>query len=344
MVTENDVFAGLYNDDDNYTGQFKFELYVKDIFDKGAPFPFIRNWKSPENNNRSFYFNGQGYTPARKYFDSTALITTDRPYASVLNYGFQRTAWWNSIGTGSFGKRLKFRMTTDLSIGQMGSKVPGKVQNFIHEYITVKSKPVRGWDNQIGAPGRFVLTYRGYGTLFYQLSEIKKDPKDEFFNSTFNSGVTYDLTTGLFMNYFNLGLTFNTLDINVMNGSNIPSLHNYDAKGFVSSRDVYQNTSFRERNQMFFELNPSLKFVGHNSTLVGHPIEDKSAYTIDPKNVKKVVPEMSFRIIHQRINFTDHRIFQFTYGFNMRGREFVGGVPFHVYATIGLQTFKVPRL
>jgi hypothetical protein len=325
LETENDVFFPVHNRDRNYTGQFKFEFFVTRIFDKGFFIPFIRNKKFHNNNLQSFFFHGMGYTPSREAFSSTAPVVGERPFASYICGGYERTAWWSS----DTERWKNFSMTTEFTLGKIGSSAAGKVQNFIHEYITVASKPVLGWDNQIGHPGRFAFYYRINGAWM----PFQFKPKDIFLA---NVGLRYDvMPVGFFMQYAKLGLSISNQDIGAL----------AKAPDIASIR--FRNISFFKPHEskevkfkVGFEFFPSIKRVFWNTMLQGHPIEDASIYKIESADIKKWVSEASFRLKFQFDNERDNRIFTLFYNANVRGKEFTNGDHIHFWGTLGFQTMK----
>jgi hypothetical protein len=335
LTTENDVFFPVNNGDANYTGQFRLDIFTKGILDKGW-FP-IRNFCDRENNIQSIFVNGQGYTPTRTSFDSINAVRTERPFASYICVGYQRTAWWNNPGT-----LRNWLVTNEITIGGIGNAAAGRVQNFLHDYVTINSKTVMGWKNQIGHPGRFAFSLRSYGLWApnYLASEY------------LNLGLRYEITGGYFMNYGKLGVSLFNFDLRgLASNPDIPSvalaaIETRKADSTISLNDCGNRFSLRHLIPLFgYEIYPSVKYVTWNSMLSGHPIEGKSlpqsTYKIPSNEVNKIVPEVSIRIKLTWLNRTDERAFSLFYAVNWRGQEFSYGDNGHFWGTIGIQLLKL---
>lgn len=333
VISENDVFFPVNNKDENYTGQFRFDIYTKGILDKGKGILFPRN----KNNNKEFhteqslFLHGMGYTPARRYFDSTNVILEDRPFASYICLGFQRTALFEHGDKLLFDKLTMFGdlvASTELSFGRIGSKTPGEVQNFLHEYIAIKSKPVKGWPNQIGAPGRFAFHLKlNYKYYFPSIIKLK-------------FGFGYESLLGYFMDYSKFSLLISNKRFDLYNVE-IPSMSPESPQLRHCTQIGLDRTFWQKlKHSTSIEFAPSIKRVYWNSMLSGHPVEDHSVYKINSDRVYKWLPECNLKVVFNFCNKQDQRLFSLYYALNWRGKEYIDGDASHFYGSIGVRTIK----
>lgn len=334
LITENDFFFPLKNKDENYTGQFRFDIYTKGILDKGRGIIFPKNMNENKDyyTEQSLFLHGMGYTPARRYFDSTSVVFDDRPFGSYVCIGYQRSALIEHEDRFLFGK-LQMRgdlvAVTEIGIGKIGTDTPDKVQNFIHEYITVKSKEVKGWPNQIGHPGRFAyhlkLNYKYYAPI--ELGPVRL-------------GLGYEKLGGYFMRYSKFSLLISNGVFDIFNTTIPAFVPESPQRGMCGKIDDDDSLFEKLKKTTSIEFSPSIKHVNWNTMLSGHPIDDLSIHTIDPENVKKWVLEFNLKLLLNFCNQRDERLFSIFYAMNWRGLEYEGGKPSHFYGSIGIRTMK----
>lgn len=300
IVTENDFFYPPGNNDDNYTGHFKFEFLIDD--------------NKIENSYYSLYLNALAYTPPREAFLVREVVEEFRPYSSILEVGLMKTLWYGDGSDQFFKNNISY--SGDISIGLFGDDLVGRGQNFIHTYITVKSDSVLGWPNQIGDPGKLSVNLR--------LSSIKQIANFE----PITLAAKVDLNAGLFMNYLEIG--------SIIGNVPLSGIHHT-----VSIRALIRE---KRKFKIYMETYPSLRFVFQNSALTGYPFNDNSPYTISPKDINRVIPNIShmwvLQIPYKRNSYLDNtRYANLVYKINYRGKEFSLGEPYHMYGTLSLQLF-----
>jgi hypothetical protein len=322
--TENDVFSGLLgfkNEDKDYSGSFRFEFYT-DFLRQGI-FPLFRNrednpndeTKPQDHNANSIYMHGMGFTPNRDAFPLTTIDNTQRPYSSVFGFG------WKRVATFSEGPVLKLMnlkressIVSDIFVGKVGLKLPGDVQNFLHEYIT-NSDIVMGWENQIGTGGRWIFNYRVLSHVKVTTSKnaLYVSPQASIGNLFINGGAKISLSNQL----------PGTMGMIVA----MPSLElktDFPAAAFPTFWSHFR-----------YEVYLRMLYIQRNTLLQGLPFYDNSPYTIQKDEIAKFVTDTGAKLIF--MYYPDaHRIRSTFAYFEVvhRSKEFNIG-PAHVFGNLG---------
>lgn len=150
---DNDLFASPGKDRD-YTGGISMTLSganAKDYVVSIDPaLDVINDWLGVNEttglNLHSFEFGLTVFTP-EDIFSSQALVD-DRPYASLMYVSNTRQ---------SINRARRFSTLSSLTLGFIGLKLAGEVQNKIHKLID--SDEAKGWDNQISEGGELTFRY-----------------------------------------------------------------------------------------------------------------------------------------------------------------------------------------
>lgn len=149
VAFENDLLAQPANDKD-YTFGMSFSLSDSGLDEhwSGAALRAIddRLFGDFKNTRNSIEIGLYAFTPADA--DNAASLDADRPYASL-------------IYAASVGEHVcpdtRRALRTQLSIGVLGSALPGEIQNAVHQAIG--SEQETGWDRQISDGGEATLRY-----------------------------------------------------------------------------------------------------------------------------------------------------------------------------------------
>lgn len=322
ITSENDIFFPIKNRDENYTGQVRLDLFLNgrltpDWKCNTAGIPFLRNKINYENNLESVFFNAMGYTPSRQAFRFETPVLNERPYASFVSLGYQRTAWWEWVRSSSDTSILM--NTSELQIGKMGINLMNRWQNWIHDYITPKAGDVNGWDNQIAYPGKTAFFYRNYGRWMW--SRKSKIPLVSL------CGINYDVVLGNFMVYGQFGL-------NISN--RIGALSSFTQLGNIAAL-----ASAKDKHFLFgYQINIDYRLVGWNSTLNGLGKNDDSVHKIPITDTKRGVfwPSIKLFFVFQRI--FDTKDLLITYQIHGKTLESVGGKPWHHWGSFSVGLLK----
>lgn len=342
LQTENDVFTGLLgfkNEDKDYSGGFKFEFYT-DYLNKGI-FPLFRNRYEDDDNTikynyNSFYIHGLGFTPNRENFATTTIDSSQRPYASILGIGWKRIAVFSDMKSKNSCFFKNSAIVSDVFIGKVGTKSPGNVQNFLHEYLT-NSIIVQGWDNQIANGGKWVLDYRvKFIKMVYQFDttgqtcfltpKIFITPQGSFGNLFFNTGIKLSLSD---QDPEGLGLT-----------SSISSNE-------FSESDLLPNYKSNFLKHFGYEVYFKFQYIYHNTLLMGMPIYDSSIYVIPKEFISPYVLDIGLRVLYNYYpdKPTDKTKARYNTAFLeiiYRSKEFVYG-PNHIFASIGVTIINITK-
>lgn len=342
VQAENDVFSGLLglkNEDKDYTGGFKFEIYT-DYLKKGI-FPFFKNRgyyrkdslfiekDSTNYNVNSIYIHGFGFTPNRDSFAVSNVVKSQRPYSSILAMGFRRIAVFSPERLPIFSGG--FSIVSDLFVGQVGTKIPGDFQNFLHHYIT-NSKTVMGWQNQIGNGAKWAFNYLLNGNFGYDLKFIHKKNPTFFYVSPHVSLGNIFINTGGKLSISNLNPSLMGI-INPMRSFAISDIQN-------------NNKNFNNFFSHFkYEFYYRMVYVNYNTLLMGMPMYDNSVYTVDKKDIISVINDFGGKLIFQyypekKANQAKTRINSVYFEVISRSKEFSYGQT-HVYGNIGVTVFNL---
>jgi hypothetical protein len=304
ISTEND-FLGINNEDENYTGSLKVELSVPGF--KWKYLPFIRNTEEENLNITRFGFGGTAYTP--QDLANEDVVIGDRPYASLTFFNFGNTF---------YNKNLKLKIESDIIIGYIGAPAPGNAQSYIHEnHWFGTDRPIpKGWDNQIGYDGSFILNYNTRFQKFIYSFGSKNVNKNSWLvidgvGKIDLGNYMINLQGGIKLNFFNLN-TGILQDYNV----NIPSL-------------VDNETEKRKNFRFNLFVEPYFRIVGYNTTLEGLMFNDSSVYKIPHSDINRFLFE-----INAGVNFTFFDTIYIKYSMFGRSQEFEGGKSFHSWGGI----------
>ncbi|TDE52714.1 lipid A-modifier LpxR family protein [Flavobacterium sp. GT3P67] len=310
VITHDNDFLGLGNEDENYTGGLKVEALFPEMKTKWL---FIK-YKSEHSLNVSrIGLGATAYTP--QDLAEAAVVTGDRPYASLLFLNF---------GNNFYAMDRAEMVQSEFIVGLMGTSIPGNAQSHLHENHWFGSeRPIpRGWDNQIGYNGSLILNYN----TRFQKQITRADGSDTDFNCFIASGVG-KIDIGNYMINLQAGMKFNFININsgIFQDSyvNMPTL-------IKEGKEIKYD--YKEQNRKFrfsFFAEPNIRFVGYNATLEGLMFNDKSAYTIDHSDVKRVLFEFN-----AGFNMTICDFLSLKYAHFGRSREFEGGKSFHNWGAV----------
>lgn len=325
--TENDIFAGMFglkNEDKDYSGGFKFEFFT-DYLNNGI-FPLFKNRKLNEDgtvyNLNSVYIHGMGYTPPRQSFSMLTPDRAHRPYASIFGIGRKRIAVFDANEDKCFSIS---NIVSDIFIGKIGTRIPGDVQNFLHEYIS-NSNIVMGWHNQIGYGGRWAGNYLVKTTFeikYPKLSKIAIFPRIYFAPQVSFGNIFINCGAKLSLSNRNAGdlATISAIRSNEWNYSAEPEKFNkfIDHFGY----------------EMYFKT----QVIGRNSLLTGLPYYDNSIYTVPISNINRVVYDIGFKVLFNYFpdKKSDNKSRSCTAYFELihRSKEFSYGFD-HTFGNIGV--------
>lgn len=290
LYHENDFLHFLaQNDDDNYTGGIKAELYTNRIplFNRATNNP---DWVSLA---QSISYNVTAYTPQN--LADPSPVQGDRPYASFEAIGYS-DAYFN------WRKKIKFRY--ELLIGKLGTQTAGNAQRHIHRNHWFGSdRPVpQGWQNQIVNGGALALNFKlGWDKLLYE-------SKANGHWTLLRAITENEVNVGNYMINAASGLSFRILNFDT--GFGDPET-NPSITG-IAPPDITRKKSFG----MSIFLTPRMRFTPHNATLTGNLLGQSSVYTIRQKHLMPLVAEYE-----AGINFR-MGVFRLGYSIFGRSREF----------------------
>jgi len=152
LYLDNDILALGQNDRD-YTGGMSFtytgENAKSQIFSVDSVLEMTNRDSDERHNNKvlySFELGLTAFTPEN--IETESILVDDRPYASLIYVSNSRQY---------INLSKKSSIITSLTIGILGSSIPAKVQNKIHE--SVNSTPAQGWQHQISDGGELTFRY-----------------------------------------------------------------------------------------------------------------------------------------------------------------------------------------
>ncbi|WP_222984206.1 lipid A-modifier LpxR family protein [Flagellimonas meishanensis] len=306
---END-FLGISNQDDNYTGGAQLELLLPE-FNFPQPFFELENG----TNYQILALGGTAYTPQDLL--ATEVVLNDRPYASLTYMIF---------GKLSIGEESKSLLNSQLIFGLTGWQGPGEAQYYIHDrgwFGTTRPNP-RGWDNQIGFNGSFVVNYNILRMQSFNLN-YKDDLKTELFRPSWLIGGDFgnymmNLEAGLYLNMLNI----NSFPVFGANTGGTPIL----LRATETSGTPKKGTK-GFRLHLFAE--PKVRLVGYDTTLQGLLFNDNSPYTIDSGNINRIVLDFKAGVKLLLAN-------RFFIGYNhfLRTQEFKQGKNVHHWGGVTL--------
>lgn len=296
--SENDVFSGLLgfkNEDKDYSGSFKFEFYT-DYLNNGI-FPFFKNRSEDRRGHEPTYLNfnsiyvaGMGFTPNRNAFAETRPVVTQRPYGSLIGIGRRRVAVFNKDA---------LSIESDLFIGQIGTKGAGKVQNFLHEYLT-NSDYVAGWPNQIGNGGRWVGNYRVRANIGLNNRVLKWFGKKARYHDVNVYAEPHVSVGNVFVN---TGLGVSLTDRDPQSKCIFTAMGSNNLNVLSAIGDAYKKMSkdgkLKNNFLMHFdwELYAKYQYVFHNTLLMGLPFRDNSIYVIPDRNIYSNVYDFGAKVM-----------------------------------------------
>ncbi len=306
MTTEND-FLGINNNDENYTGSLKAELLFPD---SGLKFiPFIRYKASQSINIHRIGFGGTAYTP--QDLASSTVVVGDRPYASVI---------FVNIGHTFYDISHSRMFQSELIVGSMGQAAPGKAQAHLHEnHWFGSTRPIpNGWHNQIGNGGSFIVNYNTRGQ--WSIPSDSQWIQPSLVGKIDIGNYMVNLQGGFKLNFFNI----NSDVLQDYYPNIISVLKNKDYQ-------ILRGNSAKKNWRLNLYVEPNLRIVGYNATLEGAMFNDDSVYKISHADVRRLLFE-----INAGFNITLGDFLYIKYSMFGRSREFEGGKAFHSWGGITL--------
>ncbi|MGY5355014.1 lipid A-modifier LpxR family protein [Wenyingzhuangia sp. IMCC45467] len=313
MIThENELFVdfiNLPNDDDNYTGGVKLELFT----------PGIKKWnffiplKNALDVRSTFAFSVVAFTPTN--LGSHNIQYGDRPYAS-----------FTALSLGKEYYSEKSFLKSELYLGFLGLDLAKKGQSYIHDnhwFGTTRDVP-NGWDHQIGESGVFAFNY--------SVSYLKHIDKISY--KDFISALRLNASLGNYMIDAELGLNLAyNLHTSPFVGAQIPVKKKYNKRGTLLNQNDIDDVVVQKKRK--FRLNafiePKLRHVLYNSTLEGSFWGDNSVYVIDHSDIRRYQLEFNTGI---NISFWD--VIYLGAVVSGRSQEFKGGKKNHYWGGVSL--------
>jgi len=284
----NDFFS-IYNDDRDYTGGFRVELFTDQLklrlfssySDHIANFNG-RNWYSYQ----SFMIGGEGYTPYLRdttiFNDDYSIDSLDRPYGSFSYFG--RTK--HRITRGG-----RFRSQAQLKLGKIGSQKPGFLQAVIHRDITIYSQTPHGWKAQIASGGRIAFNYELVGEYLLNYKSTRNWDK---FSLIGMGSVGHDKT------YLGGGFCYSSQNLKKRGGIEM-SISEHKSRSF---------TDFMRKNVTFTTC-IKYRHMFHDSMLEGYGIF-KQAKDEDPNS------PVDMYVLEKNQVIRNHFIFEVNLNFRLR--------------------------
>lgn len=252
-----DDFLYLFNRDEQYTGGLEFE-YIQ----RGQKTKIKRGLFNPYSNGARYWNLSLGtklYTPNN--LTDSLIILNDRPYSSYI---------YTSFGYSAFDSRKEKRLTIDLNLGVMGSELPGKVQDYIHQFG--ESPSANGWKNKLADRPYFIPNLH----VNYQRNRITVGPINTWFLDWIQIATILDINTGLFMNNLKGGL----------------KISGFNHQPTTASQIRFKTNNCKKTPKSYWKIgsyiSPQVQFVAHNTTLQSLPWFN-SPYIITPELVNRVV-------------------------------------------------------
>ena len=228
---------------------------------------FFYNVLFPYGNNQtlnsySISINQDIYTPLDISANQKIKDRRDRPYASTLTLGLQKSIFWES---------KKIKLHSEFKIGIMGEYALGKeVQNGFHELLT-ESDPAIGWDEQLKSD--ILINYNltlEKGILNKKNIEINALARTALGTEKTNLGIGLNNRIGLFRGYFEGNTQYN-----------------YKQK----------QRSYNKNWQLFFSYKPTINYILYDATLQGGMIlNKKSRYPLEYSDLENIVLKQDFSI------------------------------------------------
>ena len=269
-----DDFLFLSNRDEQYTGGLELEFIgkAKSIQSKKSilnPYP---------NGIRAvtITLGSSLYTPYN--VSDSLIILNDRPFNSTIYAAYGYTA---------YNKKKTKKIISELYVGIIGSKLPGKVQAAIH--TVGESPPAYGWKNRISPKESFILNFRfNQQTNLFTLSGLNflKLKQLQIASVT-------EINTGLYLNALSGGLRFSLFNKN--NASNSLSTFCFRKK----TKRKHATTSYN------FYFIPRWQFIIQSTALQGLPwIESPYIITNDVLTRSVWALEGGFNIQFKRMHLS----------------------------------------
>lgn len=276
-----DDFLFIANRDEQYTGGLAFE-YIRHLNKQKSktgifnPFPESKRYLISA-------FGSYLFTPYN--VSDSLIILNDRPFSSYI---------YNSIGYVAYDKTEKKRLSAELYLGIMGSPLPGKVQDLIHQ--VGDSKPTSGWGNRLMSTETFIPNLNiNYQKIIFRLGEIHVSPI-----KWIEIAEVFKLNAGFYMN-------------NISGGMKVSVFKNPPIYWFQNSGKPNPLSTKKARFSAYFM--PQLQLVLHNTTLQGLPWLS-SPYVVTPDYINRHV-----WMLEAGLTFRYKR-FHLNYIVQARSREF----------------------
>lgn len=321
LTTEND-FLGINNDDENYTGSLKFEAQFPEV---AKWFPFLKFRKPGESLTiQRAGIGGTAYTP--QDLAPSEPVINDRPYASLMFVNFGNTSYNLEFGT---------VLQSELVIGFVGTSLPGNAQAYIHEHRWFNTdRPIpMGWDNQIGYNGSFVINYNAR-IEHPIIPGINAQSNCSWFQVRARAGIdlgnyTANLRAGFKINMVNLNPGLMQDYAPAIPGASIYKSGTNSIIG--NEKSSSKSAAFAEKFRMNVFLLPEIRVVGYNTTLEGLMFDDNSVYKVSHGDVTRLAFDVS-----AGVNFLFNDRIYLKYVMYGRSQEYRGGKNFHYWGGISL--------
>lgn len=225
------------NRDEQYTGGLEFE-YMHLVKKSNAK----RTIFNPFENSKRYFtasFGTQIYTPYE--ISDTAIVFNDRPFSSYV---------YSTVGYTSYDTTTTKKLSVDLYFGAIGSELPGKAQQYIHQFG--ESPPANGWPNKLSDSLRFIPNLR----INFQKNQFSYGPFRSFVDWV-QIGTVLELNTGLFVN-------------NVKGGIKISGFnHRPQTNSHVTFKRKMTPHVRKSKWKLTSYFMPQIQLVGHNTSLQG---------------------------------------------------------------------------
>ncbi|WP_084274474.1 lipid A-modifier LpxR family protein [Crocinitomix catalasitica] len=259
-----DDFLFLFNSDEQYTGGLEIEFLSK----SKNPENLIRlfNPFQATDHNWIFVLGTSLYTPYN--LSDSLIILNDRPYSSYI-YG--------SFGYSAYDRKKQRRFTTELSLGIIGSALPGKVQSALHSIGD--SKPTNGWQYKIGNKTTFAPNFKLNITRnLIRVDDLKTLKLDQLIFAHFS-----EVNAGIYQTNLNYGWQLDAFHLRSKTKAPLK----------IILHSPFENSKGKKLRQI--QINPyiltKIQMVVHNTALEGLPWI-KSPYTLNHEDIHRLVLQL----------------------------------------------------
>lgn len=343
--TENDVFAGMFglkNEDKDYTGGFKIELYTDYL--QGGIFPLFKNRCNDDRNLNSIYFHGFGATPSREYFDLDTIVPEQRPYSAIVGFGWKRIATFDDRDSSFF---YRSAIVSNLFVGKFGGNIPADVQNFLHQYVT-NSAIVKGWDYQI-ANGKWAFSYNVKTLIhvfdFYKPKNGEPSPENKNWKDFLAPHLFISPQATVGNIFINGATTLSLTNRTAKSIATFTTISSNELSGALASGATKKNGKTKQHffAHVGYDLYAKPYYILRNSMLTGLPYYDTSPYKLNQSQLNTFLFDAGVKLTYtyhpEHVNNNEKKRTTTAYlDLVYRSREFDFGDT-HFYGGIGVTIF-----